>query len=332
MMLPLDAFRAIGFTEVLLAQSGGSFWLPPPESTTAGAVDWLFYFILWISVFFFALIVALMVAFVIRYRRRPGVEPGQSRSHNLLLEATWSIIPLILVMVIFFFGFEGYMKMRAVPAGSYEIGVVARKWSWSFEYPDGTVVPDLHVPVDRAVRLRMRSEDVIHSLFIPAFRVKMDVVPGRYNTTWFEAKTPGDYTLFCAEYCGDQHSGMLATVVVHEPGDFEAWLEGKATEFEGLTPPEKGRETIRRKGGCLSCHSVDGTAKQGPSFQGLFGTERKFTNAPAQVADENYIRESILEPNAKIRAGYEGVIMNSYKGLLTDEEIDWIIEYIKTLK
>jgi cytochrome c oxidase subunit 2 len=190
----------------------------------------------------------------------------------------------------------------------------------------------LHVPVNRPVRLRMRSEDVIHSLYVPAFRVKMDVVPGRYSTTWFEAVKPGDYTLFCAEYCGDQHSAMNSTVVVHEPGDFEAWLERKASEFQDLTPPEKGRETMRRKGGCFQCHSVDGTAKQGPTFQGLFGSQRTFVKGPPQTADENYIRESILEPNAKIRAGYEGVIMNSYKGVLSDEEIDWIIEYIKTLK
>jgi len=316
----------------LLGQSGGTFWLPPPRSTTAEVVDSLFYFIFAVSAFFFILIVALMILFVILYRRRPGVEPQGTTHHNTALELIWTIIPLAIVMVIFYWGFTAYMDMRTSPRESYEIRVVGQKWSWLFKYPNGYVDSELHVPVAKPVRLIMTSEDVIHSLFIPAFRVKMDLVPGRYTQTWFHAVEPGSYDLYCAEYCGTGHSDMLSKVVVHEPGTFETWLENAGNLLATMTPVEAG-ETLYRRRGCGQCHSTDGTARAGggPTFQGIYGQTHQMTDGSRVEVEDNYIRESILEPQAKIRAGYEP-IMPTYKGQLSDEEITAIIEFIKSLE
>jgi len=314
----------------LLAETGGSFWLPPPGSTTAAAVDDLFYFIFYVSAFFFALIVTLMVVFVFRYRRRPGVEAGEAPSHNTLLEITWSVIPLAIVIFIFYRGFVSYMDIRTSPPEAYEIHVIGMKWQWIFKYPNGHVENnELHVPVDEPVRLIMTSEDVIHSLFIPRFRVKMDLVPGRYTRTWFRAIEPGEYDLWCAEYCGTQHSDMVASVIVHEPGQFEPWLEEAADFLQRMKPEEAGKELHRRRG-CAQCHSTDGTALVGPSFQGIFGQTHRFSNAQPVVVDENYLRESMLEPSAKIREGYRDQ-MPTYATILDEEEIAALIEFIKSL-
>ncbi len=312
----------------LPAVSKGLFF-PEPTSTTAETVDNLFYFILGVCVIFFLLIVALMITFVLKYREKPGVGPQPSPSHNNWLEILWSVIPGCIVGAIFVWGFWGYMDMRQAPDDSYEIQVVAKKWSWSFIYPNGHVDNNLHVPLDRPVRLMMSSDDVIHSLYIPAFRIKMDLVPGRYSTTWFQADTVGQYTLFCAEYCGTQHSTMLAKVVVHPSGEFESWLEDAANFLERVTPVEAG-EILYQRRGCVQCHSVDGSAKTGPSFKDVFGTQQAMTDGTTVEVDENYIRESILEPQAKVRAGYKPV-MPTYQGQLKDEEIAAIIAYIKSL-
>ncbi len=314
----------------LWAQSGGSFWLPPPDSTTAEIVDRLFYFILAVAAFFFLLIVVLMVLFVVLFRRRPGVGPAGAPSHNAVLEVVWSVIPVAIVMTIFFMGFTGYMEMRTSPREAYEIHVLARKWEWRFDYPNGAWAGDLHVPVDQPVRLVMTSDDVIHSLFIPAFRVKMDLVPGRYTQTWFHARRPGQYQLYCTEYCGTGHSDMLAKVVVHEPGTFQAWLEETRTTQENLSPAEKG-EMLYRKSGCGSCHSIDGTPMVGPTLKGVFGQQHRFTDGSSGRVDENYIRQSIMEPGAEIREGYSNQ-MPTYRGRLKDREITVIIEFIKSLK
>ena len=215
---------------LLLAQQDKTFWLPEQAATTAAGVDTAFYFILYTALFFFVLIITLMFVFIIRYRRRtPGeIAPGKV-SHSTALEITWSVIPIALVGVMFWLGFRAYMDMRAIPANAMEIKVEARKWTWDFQYlaPDGTQIThdELHVPIDTPVRLVMRSKDVIHSLFIPAFRVKRDVVPGRYADLWFKATRAGTYPLLCAEYCGTSHSDMTSVCVVHEPGEYERWLE-----------------------------------------------------------------------------------------------------------
>ncbi len=316
------------FFNLPLAAAGDGLF-PAPRSTTAGAVDDLFYFILSISIVFFAIIVVAMFGFVWKYRQRPGVPAQPSPAHNNLLEIVWSVIPAILVGVIFFWGFVTFLDMRLPPDNSYEIQVTAKKWSWSFTYPNGHIDNNLHVPVDRPVRLVMSSDDVIHSLYIPAFRLKRDVIPGRYGTTWFEAHTPGDYTLFCTEYCGTQHSTMLARVVVHRSGEFEGWLENAANLLNTMTPVEAG-EVLYTRRGCVQCHSIDGSAKVGPSFKNAYGTQQEMEDGEQVLVDENYLRESILEPQAKVRAGYKPV-MPTYQGQLKDEEILALIAYIKSL-
>jgi cytochrome c oxidase subunit 2 len=314
----------------LLPEGGGpSFWMPPQVSTFAHSVDWLFDFILAISVFFFALIVVLMVVFVLRYRHREGQAAETSPTHNMALEVTWTAIPVVLVIVIFVFGFKGFLDMSTAPANAYEIHVEGQKWNWSFSYPNGYVDPNLHVPVDRPVRLVMSSQDVIHSLYVPAFRIKMDVVPGRYSKAWFEATEPGEYDLFCAEYCGTGHSDMLAHVVVHPAGEFETWLEKASNFLDTMSPVEAGRKLFQVRG-CQQCHSVDGSGKTGPSLLGVYGHEQLLTGGGSVVADENYIRESILEPQARVVAGFDPV-MPTYQGRLSDDEIVAIIAYLKSL-
>jgi len=308
---------------------GSSFWMPPQVSTVAHSVDWLFNLILAISVVFFLLIVVLMVVFVLRYRHREGQSAKASPSHNTALEITWTGIPVVLVIVIFVFGFKGFLDMSTPPANAYEILVEGQKWNWSFTYPNGYVDPNLHVPVDRPVRLVMSSQDVIHSLYVPAFRIKMDVVPGRYSKAWFEATEPGEYDLFCAEYCGTGHSNMIAHVVVHPVGEFETWLEKASNFLDTMTPVEAGQKLFQVRG-CQQCHSVDGSGKTGPSLLGVYGHNQILSDGTSVVADENYIRESILEPQARVVAGFDPV-MPTYQGRLSDDEIVAIIAYLKSL-
>jgi cytochrome c oxidase subunit II len=307
----------------------GGFWLPEQASAGAPGVDRLFSFIFWLSLFFFALIIVLMVVFVVRYRRREGVEPEPSPAHNTALEITWTGIPLLLVMVIFAWGFKVYLDTNVAPANAYEVQVTGQKWKWLFTYPTGHVDDNLHVPVDQPVRLVMTSEDVIHSFYIPAFRIKHDVVPGRYSTLWFKATKPGEYQVFCAEYCGTGHSDMLAKVIVHEPGGFEKWMDEVGNMFKSMTPVQVG-EKLYRVRGCAQCHSIDGKAGVGPTFQGVFGHQVPLKGGATVVADENYVRESILEPQAKIVAGFEPV-MPTFKGKLNDREITAVIEFLKSL-
>ncbi len=319
---------------MILAEGGGSdngsFWFPAPSSSNASQVDSLFNFILSLSAFFFVLIVGLMLIFVVRYRRRPGYVQAPASDHNNTLEILWSVIPGILTIFIFFRGFMGYLDMRTPPSETYEIKVNAKKWSWAFQYPNGYIDNDLHIPFNRPVKLTMTSEDVIHSLFIPAFRTKMDIVPGRYTSMWFDATRTGEFPLLCAEYCGTKHSEMLANVVVHPSGEFEKWLEQASNLLATLPPVEAGKILFTRRG-CAQCHTIDGSARTGPSFKGTFGTKQSLTDGSSIEMDENYIRESILEPLKKVRAGYRPV-MPSYKGQLKDPEIDAIIEFIKSLK
>jgi cytochrome c oxidase subunit 2 len=219
--------------------------------------------------------------------------------------------------------------MSTAPANAYEILVDGQKWNWTFTYPNGYADSMLHVPVDRPVQLVMSSADVIHSLYVPAFRIKMDVVPGRYSKAWFEATAPGEYELFCAEYCGTDHSSMITKVVVHPVGEFETWLEQASNFLETMSPVDAGRKLYQIRG-CQQCHSVDGSAKTGPTLLGVFGKTETLTDGTSVVADENYIRQSILDPASQVVAGYEPV-MPTYQGRIKDEEITVIIEYLKSL-
>lgn len=298
----------------------------------APEVDALFNFILYTSIVFFVIVVALMTYFVVKYRRREGdggVTPGLA--HNTALEITWTVIPTILVIIVFFWGFRVFLKMHVPPKDAYEIKVTAQRWFWSFAYPNGAMaVNELTVPSGRPVRLLMSSTDVIHSFYVPDFRIKMDVLPNRYTVTWFEAPNPGIHNLLCAEYCGTKHSQMLGTVKVLEQKEFATWLEKGESGGEGM-PPEKFGEQLYTSKACNTCHRTDGTAATGPSFKGIFGEQVRLADGQTVTVDENYIRESILTPSVKIVAGYQPV-MPTYQGLLTNKQIDAIIAYIKTLK
>ncbi len=305
--------------------------MPVQGSAGAVAVDNLFSFIFWVSAFFFVLIVALMIVFVVRYRRRAErLEAEASPAHNTPLEVTWTVIPIAIVIGIFVWGFKVYLDTSTAPANSYEIQVTGQKWKWLFTYPDGHVDENLHVPVDTPIRLVMTSEDVIHGFYVPAFRLKRDVVPGRYVKVWFRALKPGEYQIYCTQYCGTGHSDMWAKVVVHEPGGFERWLE-EANNFLKTMSPAQGGERLYLTRGCAQCHSVDGKGGTGPTFKGLFGHQVPLDGGKTVVADENYIRESIMEPQAKVVAGFQPV-MPTFKGRLKDDEITAIIAYLKTLK
>lgn len=315
---------------VSLAETTSNIWLPSQSSSFAGEIDDVFSFIFWISMFFFVGIVGALLFFVVRYRRKNGVSAERTVHHSMPLEIAWSVIPFLLLIVIFVVGFTTFVTMAAEPEGAYEIRVVGKKWVWSFQYPNGYIDDVLHVPVDQPVKLVMSSDDVIHSVFIPAFRVKRDVIPGRYTSLWFEAVETGTYDLFCTEYCGTKHSDMITTVVVHPSGEFDTWLDKASNFLETMSPPDAGKMLYKRRG-CAQCHSVDGSKMVGPSFQELYGQTATLDTGDTITVDDNYIRESILEPQAKARAGYRKV-MPTYQGQLKDEEISAIIEYIKTLK
>ncbi|QDU91624.1 Cytochrome c oxidase subunit 2 precursor [Pirellulimonas nuda] len=313
-----------------------SFWFFNSGSTFVPTVDSLFYFILWLSTFFFVLIVGLMLFFMVWYRHRPGHAPEHSPHHNNLLEATWTIIPVMLVFVIFGLGFSGFMELRTVPDNAFEVQVIAQKWNWSFQYPNGGIAPELHVPKGRPIKLVLQSKDVLHSIFVPAFRMKMDCVPGRYNTCWFEAteatgSDPGDgFELFCAEYCGTSHSTMVSRVVVYDnDADFQKFLEGVIDPRKENNPVIAG-QTLYQNRGCVQCHSLDGAARTGPSFKGGWGKEQKMKTGGPVLMDENYIRESILNPMAKVHDGFNPV-MPSYQGQLKDDEIYALIAFIKSI-
>lgn len=306
-----------------------SFWFPNQGSTAAADVDWLYYFILWISTFFFVGVMIAMVYFVIKYRHKEGVAAEPSPHHNTPLEIIWTAIPSLIVLVIFYYGFVGYLDLTVKPSNTYQIHGGGQKWKWLFTYPNGHVNQDLHVPMDKPTEVILSSEDVIHSLFIPNFRVKQDAVPGRYTRIWFQPTEPGEMDLFCAEYCGTEHSSMIAKVVVHPPGEFEKWLiEAEAAEQNG--PPVEVGQKLYKTRGCAQCHSLDGSTGTGPTLKNLFGHPVELKSGESVEADENYIRESLLEPQAKVVTGFNPV-MPTFKGRLSDKQITALIEFIKTI-
>jgi cytochrome c oxidase subunit II len=314
----------------LAAQGDGVTWLPEQASTHAAHVDFSIGVVFWISAFFLLLITFLLVLFVVRYRERPGYVAVPTASHNMPLELFWSIVPTLIVGGLFWSGYKAYLDLATPPAGTYDVQVTGQKWNWLFTYPNGYVDGQLHVPLDTPVRLVMTSQDVIHAFFVPAFRVKRDVMPGRYSYLWFQATAPGTYDAFCAEYCGRSHSGMLTKVVVHERAEFDTWL-AEASDFLSRMPPAEAGAMLYSQRGCKQCHSIDGSAGIGPTFRDLYGHQQALASGGSVVVDENYIHESVLEPQAKVVQGFEPV-MPSFKGRLRDEEISAIIEYIKTLE
>jgi cytochrome c oxidase subunit 2 len=309
-------------------KSPDSLLLPPEGSTFAQNVDALYYFIHYLSLIAYVGIVGAILFFVFRYRR--GHREGAGPTHNLPLELTWSVIPLILLLAMFLWGFRGYMDMSLPPKGATEIHLTAKQWLWTFEYPDGfSQIGELHVPVDKPVNLIMTSEDVIHSFFVPTFRQKMDVVPGRYTSYWFQPTLVGEHQVFCTEYCGDGHSDMLAKVIVHTAEDYEVWKK-KAQEEDTTTPlPELGAKLYQSKA-CFTCHSTDGSVKVGPSFKGIYGHPAELSDGSTVVVNDDYIRESVLNPTAKIVKGFAPA-MPSFQGQLREREIAALIAFIKSL-
>lgn len=308
----------------------GSAWLPAPSSTTAGGVDDLFNFILWSSVVLFGIVVAGIVVFAMRYRRRGKAGLTDSKDHNIILEITWTAIPTVMILIVFFWGFKDFVKGHVAPANAIEIKATGQKWFWSFDYPEGaTAVNELVVPVNKPVKLLMSSKDVIHSFFVPNFRVKMDLLPNRYTSTWFEATYEGEFQLYCAEFCGKGHSEMIGKVRVVSDSAYQAWIEASTVLGEGLSLEEYGAQLYKAKA-CITCHSLDGSVITGPSFLGLYGTMITLQDGSTVLFDENYARESILNPKAKVVEGYQPV-MPTFQGILKDRQIDALIAFIKSI-
>jgi cytochrome c oxidase subunit 2 len=318
---------------ILAVKSPSPFWMPDQASTVAPAIDGLYDFIYWLSLFFFVLITLMLVTFILKYRHRPGVTREPAAGHSTALELTWTIIPTILLMVIFYFGFRGFMNLSIVPPNALEVQVSARKWSWSFSYAGNITGIDgkMHVPVDTPIELVTQSSDVIHSLFIPAMRVKRDVVPGRYNRFWFQATETGEFDIYCTEYCGNNHSTMLNSVVVHTKEDFKQWLKDAAI-WEGKISPIEAGEKFYKTRGCNTCHSIDGSIIVGPTFKDLYNNQVPIVGQGTIKADENYIRESILYPQAKVHQGFGPPSpMPSFLGQLNDTDIGAIIAYMRSI-
>ncbi len=317
-------------------------WFPEGASSFAPQVDYLFTGILWICILFFVPIVIAMVYFMWAYRERPGYRGSPEALHNTPLEITWTVIPTAIVVWIFWEGAVGYLDMARIPKGTVDVNVTAKKWVWSFKYENGgensfekigTVdYPKLVLPVDQDIKLIMRSEDVLHSFFIPAFRAKRDVVPGRYNYMWFHTTKTGIYDLFCTEYCGDNHSNMNAKVEVVSEEEYKKALEKAVQEPED--PLERGKLLYKRLG-CSTCHYAgdEGANGPGPSYNGSWGKSVPLESGESVQFDENYVRESILNPPAKKRKGYGAASpMNSYAGRIKDEQIDALITFMKSLE
>jgi len=339
-------------------------WFPKQASTFAAENDWLFFFISWICVLFFVPIAGCLFYFCWKYTKPKGEKAESNTAHNTPLELAWSILPSFFLVAMFVIGAKSYLNQRTVPEGANDIGLKAFKWGWSMDYGKGVVNPELHILVNEPTKLSMRSSDVIHSVFVPAFRAKKDVVPGRYNYMWFEADVASEkvsdaelaaavkeniggewdydkwqftadgyrfYDLYCTEYCGKNHSVMQSVVVVHESQeDLDAWIKKVGNRDPLVDTPEAWGEKLYNQRGCAGCHSIDGSQRTGPSFKESYGNSRLLADKSTVKADANYIRESILYPKSKVVGGYTPV-MPSYKGQLSDDDIDSIIAYLKTV-
>lgn len=335
-----------------LPSAHASTFMPPAVSEIGQQVDHIYGFLLIASLISFILLVGGMIYFVMKYKRQSASDKTAYITHNHFLEFLWSFIPFVIFMFVFGWGWYVYHQMRHFPENAIEVHVVAKKWNWTFIYKNGKTgpyemdpytagkeFPVMVVPVGKPVKLIMASQKVnpddkvdravLHSFYIPALRIKQDVVPGRYTSLWFQADKLGLYNVFCAEYCGTSHSGMRAFIKVVTPEQYEQWLA--SGDSGNLSIADKGKALFQQKA-CAGCHSIDGTRLVGPSIKGLWGRAEELEGGGTANVDENYIRESILEPNAKIVKSYPTGLMPTYKGQLSDEEISALIEYIKSVK
>ena len=307
-------------------------FMPTQATEIAAHVDNLYGFLLVASFIACTLVIGGMIYFVFKYRRRHRDEKTAYISHNALLEFLWSFIPLVIFLGVFAWGWVIYHDMRAMPKDALEIHVFGKQWAWEVEYKSGVKTSNLVVvPVNTDVKLILTATDVIHSFFIPSFRIKQDAVPGKYSALWFNANKLGEFHIFCTEYCGTQHSGMIGTLRVVTQEDYEKWLESES-QVGNLPLAERGQKVFQIKA-CASCHAVDSDRRLvGPSLYQIVGKEREFEDGSKTVADENYLRESILNPNAKTVKTYGKNVMPAFQGQLSEVELNALIEYIKTLK
>ncbi len=316
---------------------------PEQASTFAPTVDALFWVLIGLAGFFSITIAVLIVIFAIRYRRGSSAARGGAIHGSLKVEITWAVIPFFLAMGVFGWGARVYFDLYNMPPSGVDVYGVGKQWMWKFQHPTGqSEINVLHVPVNRPVRMTLISQDVIHSFYVPAFRVKRDVLPGRYTTAWFQATQTGVYHLFCAEFCGTEHSGMIGSVVVLSERDYQAWLEGRPLDDNAAVIPEDrgvsgapvqsmatGGEALFQNLGCITCHQMDGNGP-GPSLVGLLGSMVPLESGQTVEADIGYIRTSILDPHAQIVAGYPQ-IMPTYEGQIDEEELLLLVEYIQSL-
>ena len=303
-------------------------FIPDSASTVSGKVDALYFYLSGVTVFFTLLISGVLIFFVIKYRRRTAFEIPRPIAGSHKLETLWSVIPFIIAMSMFAWGAQLYFENSRPPRNANEVYVVGKQWMWKIQHSTGQrEINELHVPAGRKIKLIMTSEDTIHDFFIPAFRIKADVLPGKYTTQWFEATKPGTYHLFCAEYCGMNHSGMIGSVIVMQPTDFDNWLSGNASQ---QSPAVAGQQLFQSLG-CVSCHGANGEGGRGPALVGLFGSRVFLNGGQTVTADEAYIRESIENPSAKVVSGFNP-IMPTFQGQVTPEQLIQIMSYIKSLQ
>ena len=298
---------------------------PEQASNHAPEVDSLYFFVTAVTAFFAVVVVVFVIVFAVKYRDKTGEKVGSPLTGSLPLEIGWSVIPFLISMVIFAWATIVFFHLVRAPEQTLEIYSTGKRWMWRFQHIDGaSEINQLHVPLGRPVKVIFTSEDVLHSLYIPAFRVKADAIPGRYSSIWFTPTKIGEYHLFCTEYCGTQHSGMIGNVVVMEPGEYQAWLSGGG----GLSMVARG-ERLFQQLGCVGCHVSDGSGR-GPSLAGKYGAQETLANGTTVHVDDTYIRESILTPQMKLVAGY-GPLMPTFQGLVNEESVMSLIEYIKSL-
>ena len=301
-------------------------FFPQQASAQAAQVDAIYFFMVAVTAFFSLLIASLVVLFSVKFRRRNDDDIGVAIHGSLALELLWTFIPLGIAMVMFVWGAKVFFDLYRPPAGAMEIFIVGKQWMWKAQHADGQrEINELHVPIGRPVKLVMGSEDVIHSYYIPAFRVKADVIPGRYNSMWFTATKPGRYHLFCAEYCGTKHSGMIGWITAMEPADYQAWLAGGPATMSPVAAGEKLFSDLV----CNTCHQ-EGPQARGPALAGLFGKTIELQGGGTVIVDESYVRESIVNQQAKIAAGYQP-IMPTFQGLVTEEQLLQLIAYVRSL-
>ncbi|MEZ5307968.1 MAG: cytochrome c oxidase subunit II [Pyrinomonadaceae bacterium] len=302
-------------------------FFPEQASSFAWEVDYLYFYLVAISVFFSVIIVAAIFVFAIKYREKEKFATPKEIHGSIPLELFWSLVPFVLSMTIFLGGAWVYYTQYRIPEDSMEIFVVGKQWMWKIQHGTGQrEINELHVPVNTKVKLTMTTEDVLHDFFIPAFRTKADVVPGRYTHMWFEATKPGKYRIFCAEYCGLNHSGMGGWVYVMPQDEFDKWLSGSSSD---MTPVQAGADLFSNKLGCASCHA-GGDNQRGAKLEGIFGKEVKFVDGSSATVDDQYLRNSILNPGGQVVEGYQP-IMPTFKGQVTEEQLGYLVAYIKSL-